>query len=45
MARNDWVTFEEFSLDLANKVHNLGSDTFKVGLVDETVPVPVADSV
>ena len=45
MARNDWVTFEEFSLDLANKVHNLGSDTFKVALVDETIPVPVAGSV
>ena len=45
MARNDWVTFEEFSLDLANGVHNLGSDTFKVGLVDETIPVPVAGSV
>lgn len=44
MARNDWVTFEEFSLDLANGVHNLGSDTFKVGLVDETAPVPVAGS-
>ena len=44
MARNDWVTFEEFSLDLSNKVHNLGSDIFKVGLVDETAPVPVAGS-
>jgi len=42
MARNDWVTFEEFSVDLANGVHNLGSDTFKVGLVDETATVPAA---
>lgn len=42
MARNDWVTFEEFSLDLANKVHNLGSDTFKVGLIDNTATEPVA---
>ena len=45
MARNDWVMFEEFSLDLANGVHNLGSNTFKVGLVDETTPVPVSTSV
>ena len=42
MARNDWVTFEEFSIDLANKVHNLGSDTFKVGLIDNTATEPVA---
>ena len=44
MARNDWVTFDEFGLDLANGVHDLGSDTFKVGLVDETAPVPVVGS-
>jgi len=42
MARNDWVTFEEFSLDLANGVHNLGSDTFKVALIDNTDTEPVA---
>ena len=42
MSRNDWVTFEEFSLDLANKVHNLGSDTFKVALIDNTDTEPVA---
>jgi len=42
VARNDWVTFEEFSLDLANGVHNLGSDTFKVALIDNTDTEPVA---
>ena len=42
MARNDWVTFEEFSLDLANGVHNLGSNTFKVALIDNTDTEPVA---
>ena len=42
MARNDWVTFEEFSLDLANGVHNLGSDTFKVALIDNTDTEPAA---
>jgi len=42
MARNAWVTFEEFSKDLANGVHNLGSDTFIVALVDNTATEPVA---
>ena len=42
MARNDWVTFEEFSLDLANGVHDLGSDTFKVALIDNTATEPAA---
>ena len=42
MARNDWVTFEEFGLDLGSKVHNLASDTFKVGLIDNTATEPVA---
>ena len=27
MARGDWVTFEEFSLDLGSKVHDLANDT------------------
>lgn len=44
MARNDWVTFEEFSEDLSNGVHNLGSDTFKVGLIDNTTPPTAADA-
>ena len=42
MARNDWQTFEEFSLDLANGVHNLGSDTFKVALIDNGATEPAA---
>ena len=44
MARNDWVTFEEFSLDLNNKVHNLGSDSFKVGLIDNSTAPTAADA-
>lgn len=44
MARNDWVTFQEFSLDLANGVHNLGSDTFKVALIDNTTAPTAADA-
>ena len=42
MARNDWVTFEEFGLDLSNGVHNLGSDTFSVRLINNDATVPVA---
>jgi hypothetical protein len=44
MARNDWVTFEEFGFDFANEVHNLGSDTFKVALIDNTTPPTAADA-
>ena len=44
MARNDWVTFQEFSLDLANGVHNLGSDTFKVALIDNGVTPSAGDT-
>jgi hypothetical protein len=42
MARNDWVTFEEFSLDLANGVHNLGADSFYVALIDDSATEPIA---
>ena len=31
--------FNQFVADIANKVHNLGSDTLKVGLTN-TAPVP-----
>jgi hypothetical protein len=36
------VTFEEFSLDLANGVHDLGSDTFSVRLITNAATEPVA---
>ncbi len=42
MARNDWVTFEEFGLDLADGEHDLGADTLKVALIDNTATEPVA---
>lgn len=42
MARDDWVTFEELSLDISNKVHNLGSDTFSVRLITNAAVEPVA---
>ena len=42
MARNDWVTFEEFGLDVSNGEHNLGGDTFSVRLLNNDATVPVA---
>ena len=42
MAAGDLTVFEESALDFINGVHNLGSDTIKVGLVDDTV-APAAD--
>jgi hypothetical protein len=44
MARNDWVTFEEFGLDLADGEHDLGADTFKVGLIDNSTAPTAADA-
>jgi len=32
MAQGSVVAFEEFTLDVGNKVHNLGSDTHKISL-------------
>jgi len=42
MAAGDLTVFEESALDFINGVHNLGSDTIKVGLVDDTI-TPAAD--
>jgi len=42
MARGDLTVFEEFADDLGEKVHNLGSDTLKLGIVDDTL-TPAAD--
>ena len=42
MARNDWVTFEEFSKDLANGVHDLGDDTLTVALITNAATEPIA---
>lgn len=44
MAQGDWVTFEEFSLDLGSGVHNLASDTLKLALVDDTITPTAADA-
>ena len=42
MARNDWVTFQEFSKDLGDKTHALATDTLKLGIVDN-VKTPTAN--
>jgi hypothetical protein len=44
MARGDFTTFEEFSYQLGTKVHNLSSDTLKLGLIDNTAAPTAADS-
>jgi len=44
MARGDNTVFEEFSLDIGSKVHDLDGDTLKVGLIDSTAAPTGADA-
>ena len=44
MATGDFTPFEEATLDIFNGVHNLGSDTILVGLIDNTTPPTAADA-
>ena len=44
MATGDLTPFEEATLDFLNGVHNLDSDTIKVGLIDNTTPPTAADA-
>ena len=44
MARGTVVLFDGFMLDLASKVHNLSSDTLKLGIVDNTITPTAADA-
>ena len=44
MARNDWVTFQEFAKDLGDKTHALASDTLKLGIVDATITPTANDT-
>jgi len=43
MAAGDIVVFDQFMVDLGNEVHNLGSDTIRLGLIDST-QTPAATS-
>lgn len=39
MAQGDFVVFDQFILDLGNKIHDMDGDTFNIGLVSNaTVP-------
>jgi len=42
MARGSVVLFNEFMLEIGKEVHDLSSDTFKLGIVDDTI-TPEAD--
>lgn len=42
MARGDLIVFEEFSLQLGTKQHDLSSDVIKAGIVDATL-TPLAN--
>ena len=44
MARNDWVTFNEATLDTMNGVHNFGTDEFSVRLINNDATVPAVDT-
>jgi hypothetical protein len=44
MARGDFTLFEEFADELGEGVHTLGSDTVKLGIVDDTLTPTAADA-
>ena len=48
MARGDFVLFEEFALTLGHNTDDIwqlnASDSIRLGIVDETAPVPIAAS-
>lgn len=37
MAEGDLTKFHQFDVDLGNKIHDLDSDTWKVGIIDSTL--------
>lgn len=44
MAKGDLTVFEEFTDQLGKEIHNFSSDTFKVGIIDNTSPPTAADA-
>ena len=44
MATGDVTLFEEFAAEIGSEVHNLGSDTLKVGLIDNSTAPTAADA-
>ena len=43
MAAGDMIIFDQFVVDWGNKIHDLDGDTYKFGLVDNTI-VPTRDT-
>lgn len=44
MALGDFTPFRQFKLDLGNKIHDLDSDTWKVGLITSAVTPAASDA-
>lgn len=44
MASGDITFFHQFKVDLGNKIHDLDTDTFKVGLITSAVTPTAADA-
>ena len=44
MAQGDFTLFEEFSRELGEEIHNLASDTLKLGIIDNNTPPTAADA-
>lgn len=44
MARGDVTIFDQFKLDMVNKIFNLDTDTINLGLITNAVTPTAADS-
>ena len=44
MAQGDFTVFDEFVLDIGKEVHELSSDTLKLGIVDDTITPTAGDA-
>ena len=44
MASGDITFFHQFKVDLGNKIHDLDTDTWKVGLITSAVTPAAADA-
>lgn len=44
MATGDLTVFEEFTLEVGSKVHNLASDTLRCGIINNTAAPTAADA-
>ena len=44
MAQGDFTVFDEFVLNIGKEVHELSSDTLKLGIVDDTITPTAGDA-